>query len=129
MKIAVTYDENGEVFQHFGHTEKFKIYDLMPGGKIETMVIGAAGEGHEAMADFLVKGDVKVLICGGLGEGAMNALLEAGILVVPGVTGDADEAVRSFLLGVLEADDTANCSHHGGGHTCGGGCGGCHGCH
>ncbi|MGM9975057.1 MAG: NifB/NifX family molybdenum-iron cluster-binding protein, partial [Clostridiaceae bacterium] len=25
MKIAVTY-ENGEVFQHFGHTEQFKLY-------------------------------------------------------------------------------------------------------
>ena len=26
MKIAVTY-ENGQVFQHFGHTEEFKVYD------------------------------------------------------------------------------------------------------
>lgn len=27
MKIAVTY-ENGQVFQHFGHTENFKIYEI-----------------------------------------------------------------------------------------------------
>ena len=27
MKIAVTY-ENGEIFQHFGHTEQFKVYDV-----------------------------------------------------------------------------------------------------
>ena len=27
MKIAVTY-ENGEIFQHFGHAEQFKIYEV-----------------------------------------------------------------------------------------------------
>ena len=27
MRIAVTY-ENGQIFQHFGHTEAFKIYDV-----------------------------------------------------------------------------------------------------
>ena len=26
MKIAVTY-ENGQIFQHFGHSENFKIYE------------------------------------------------------------------------------------------------------
>ena len=27
MKLAVTY-ENGQVFQHFGHTAQFKLYDV-----------------------------------------------------------------------------------------------------
>lgn len=27
MRIAVTY-ENGEIFQHFGHTQEFKVYDV-----------------------------------------------------------------------------------------------------
>lgn len=27
VKIAVTY-ENGEIFQHFGHAEQFKIYEI-----------------------------------------------------------------------------------------------------
>lgn len=129
MKIAVAYDGEGQVFQHFGHTEQFKIYELSQGGKIDTMVIGTNGTGHEAMAGFLAQGDVKVLICGGIGQGAMDALLEEGILVVPGITGDTDKAVAGFLRGILEADDTPNCQHHGEGHTCGGGCGGCHGCH
>ena len=30
MKIAVTY-ENGEVFQHFGHSEQFKLYEVQDG--------------------------------------------------------------------------------------------------
>lgn len=129
MKIAVTYGEDGQVFQHFGHAEHFKIYEFGERGLVNTMVIGTNGTGHEAMAGFLAKGDVKVLICGGVGEGAMLALSEAGILVVPGVTGDADMAVADFLKGILQPDGAANCSHHGEGHACGGGCGSCGGCH
>ncbi len=30
MRVAVTY-ENGQIFQHFGHTETFKIYDVEEG--------------------------------------------------------------------------------------------------
>lgn len=129
MKIAVTYGEDGQVFQHFGHAEHFKIYEFGERGLVNTMVIGTNGTGHEAMAGFLAKGDVKVLICGGVGEGAMLALSEAGILVVPGVTGDADMAVADFLKGILQPHGAANCSHHGEGHACGGGCGSCGGCH
>ena len=129
MKIAVTYGEDGQVFQHFGHTEHFKIYEFGESGLLNTMVVGTNGTGHEAMAGFLSKGDVKVLLCGGIGEGAMAALSEEGILVVPGLSGDVDEAVVSFLQGISQASTVPNCDHHGGGHTCGGGCGGCGGCH
>ncbi len=130
MKIAVTYDEtNGEVFQHFGHTEHFKIYEFGDQGLTGSMVLDTGESGHERLAAFLAKGAVKVLICGGVGEGAMNALSGEGILVVPGVTGDADMAVANFLKGILQTDMTPNCSHHDAGHACGGGCGGCGGCH
>ena len=37
MKIAVTYDEEGQVFQHFGHTEKFKIFEFGENGLVNTM--------------------------------------------------------------------------------------------
>ena len=85
MKIAVTYDEQtGEVFPHFGHTDAFKIYEFGESGLTGAMVLNTSAiNGHEAMASFLAKGDVKVLICGGVGEGAMLALSEEGILVVP----------------------------------------------
>ena len=38
MRIAVTY-ENGEVFQHFGHSEQFKLYDV-ENGKIVGEQVG-----------------------------------------------------------------------------------------
>lgn len=134
LKIAVSYDEQtGEVFQHFGHADAFKIYEFDDNGLAGSMQLDTSAiNGHEAMALFLSKGGVKVLICGGIGEGAMLALSEKGILVVPGVTGEADVAVARFLQGALAIDTVPNCDHHGqsaGGCDCGGGCGGCHGCH
>lgn len=128
-KIAVTY-EDGQVFQHFGHSEQFKIYVVEDDKVIGSQVIGTEGNGHEALAMYLENDGVDVLICGGIGGGAVNALSACGIEVVPGVKGNADEAVRDFLNGKLCVDMTPNCSHHDDGHECGGSsgcsCGGCH---
>ena len=69
MKIAVAY-EDGMVFQHFGHTEQFKLYDVAEGEIAAAGVIDTAGSGHEALAAFLTERGVDVLICGGIGGGA-----------------------------------------------------------
>ena len=45
MKIAVTYD-NGEVFQHFGHTEQFKVYEVEAGKVVHMEVVAANGAGR-----------------------------------------------------------------------------------
>lgn len=136
MRIAVPY-EDGMVFQHFGHTQEFKIYDVEGGGIVSAEVIGTAGSGHEALATFLKERAVDVLICGGIGGGAEAALTEAGIELCAGAAGDADKAVAAYLRGDL-VNTGVNCDHHGeehacGGHDdgegCGGGCGGCAGCH
>lgn len=126
MKIAVTYD-NGNVFQHFGRTEQFKIYDV-ENGKVESSeVIGNDGLGHGALAGLLANNAINVLICGGLGGGAMNALTSAGIEVVAGASGNTDAAVEAYLKGELVSSG-ANCDHHdhhhGEDHVCGDhGCG------
>ncbi len=132
MKIAVTYD-NGNIFQHFGRTEYFKVYEIEDNKIIDSQVIGSNGVGHGALAGLLADQDIKVLICGGLGGGALNALRNAGIEVCAGAAGDADTAVEMYLRGEL-VDSGANCDHHhhGNGHECGhhdedGGCG--HGDH
>ncbi len=122
MKIAVTY-ENGQVFQHFGHTKQFKIYTAEDGQIIAGNVINTLGSGHGALAGLLSMLNVDVLICGGIGGGA-----QAGIRIFGGVSGDADKAAESFVQGTLEYDPNAKCDHHdhehGEGHTCGDhGCG------
>ena len=132
MKIAVTY-ENGNIFQHFGHTAAFKVFEGRDGQVQEAQVVYTNGSGHGALAGMLAQLGVNALICGGIGGGARNALNEAGIVVYGGCSGDADEAVESFLAGALNYDPCARCSHHdshhGEGHTCGShGCGS-HSCH
>ena len=132
MRIAVTY-EDGNIFQHFGHTEQFKIYEVEDGQVVSSEVIGSNGSGHSALAGLLSDDAVDVLICGGIGGGAQAALEERGIELCAGASGDADAAVAAYLKGELE-NTGANCDHHHGeDHACGEhGCGegeeGCGGC-
>ena len=132
MKIAVTYDD-GNIFQHFGKTEFFKVYEVEGGKVVSSEVIGSNGVGHGALAGLLADRSVDVLICGGIGGGAQAALEEAGVELCAGAEGDADQAVEAYLRGELVSSG-ANCDHHhheeghscGGheeGHSCGGGCG------
>lgn len=131
MRIAVTY-ENGQIFQHFGHTEAFKIYDAEDGKIVSSQVVSAMGSGHGALAGFLSANKVDTLICGGIGGGAQTALAQEGINLYGGVSGDADEAVNALLNGTLGFNPNVKCSHHDhgeSGHSCGShGCGN-HGCH
>lgn len=101
MKIAVTY-ENGNVFQHFGHTEKFKLFNIDNGKVVGTKIVNTNGSGHGALAGLLSDLNVDTLICGGIGAGAQTALSEAGIRLYGGVSGNADEAVNALLAGTLE---------------------------
>ena len=124
MRIAVTY-ENGEVFQHFGHTEQFKLYDVEEGKVVKERVADTEGQGHGALAGFLAGLKVDTLICGGIGGGAQRALAGAGIRLFGGVSGRADDAVRDYLEGKLNYNPNVRCDHHGheqgyscGQHTC-----------
>lgn len=139
MKIAVTY-EDGNVFQHFGRTENYKVYDIEEGRVSSSEVKSTNGTGHEAIADLLKDEGVSVLICGGLGQGAKDALDACGIEVFSGTEGSADEAVERYLRGELVSTGV-NCDHHDHEHehaaeeaadcgsACGaGGCAGCPGC-
>lgn len=136
MKIAVTYD-NGNVFQHFGKTENFKVYEVEDDKVVSSEVIGSNGTGHGALAGLLAEQGINVLICGGIGEGAQTALTEAGIEMVAGAQGNTDDVVKAYLKGELVSTG-ANCDHHHHeeghscgsheeGHSCGGSCGGCGG--
>ncbi|MDO5399979.1 MAG: NifB/NifX family molybdenum-iron cluster-binding protein [Eubacteriales bacterium] len=129
MKIAVTY-EDGRVFQHFGHTAQFKIYEIQQNQVVSSQILDTNGSGHGALAGFLRDLGVMALICGGIGGGARMALAEAGIEIYGGVSGEADEAVQALLAGKLEFNPNAACNHHHEGeHTCGDhGCGS-HSCH
>ena len=132
MKIAVTYD-NGTIFQHFGKTENFKVYEVENGQVLSGEVISSNGSGHSALAGLLAGQNIDVLICGGIGGGAQAALTEAGIELCAGAQGDADQAVEAYLKGELVSsgatcdhhhEEGHSCGEHEEGHSCGSGCGG-----
>lgn len=111
MKIAVTY-EQGQIFQHFGHTAQFKVYDVQDGAVAHEEVVDTMGSGHGALAGFLKEHGVDTLICGGIGGGAQMALAEAGITLYGGVQGAADDAVAALLAGNLAFNPDVHCDHH-----------------
>ena len=123
MKIAVTY-ENGQIFQHFGHTEHFKLYDITDGKIVSSEIVDTNGSGHGALAGFLMQHSVDTLICGGIGGGAQMALAQAGIRLYGGVSGEVDTAVQALLENKLSYNPDVHCNHHGqahgsGSHNCG----------
>ena len=122
MKLAVTY-ENGQIFQHFGRTAQFKLYDIEDGKIVRSEVVDTNGSGHGALAGFLMQRGVDTLICGGIGGGAQSALANAGIRLFGGVSGDADAAAEALVNGTLNFNPAVHCDHHehahGEGHTCG----------
>ena len=132
MRIAAAYEpESGTIFQHFGRTEFFKLYEVEDNQIVSSQVISSNGTGHGALAGLLAGQQVDVLICGGIGGGAQSALEEAGISLCSGAQGDADQAAAAYLNGELVSTGV-NCNHHHGeghscghheeGHSCGGSC-------
>lgn len=125
MRVAIP-TENGMIFQHFGHSKEFTIYDVENELVQSREVVSTNGAGHGALADFLAEHSINVVISGNIGSGAKTALREKRIELVPGVTGEADDIMVRYLSGEQLGNPDTECSHHSheGGHTCGpDGCG------
>ena len=113
MKIAATYEkETGNVFQHFGKTQYFKIYEIEDGKIVSSEVIDNGGNGHHALPPYLKSLGVETLILGNRGQCAIDAIAAAGLKEVPGITGSADEAAALFAKGELKGNFEARGQHH-----------------
>ena len=122
IRIAVSY-KDGEIFEHFGHSEFFAIYEFDEHDlerSTKRLVDTSAMHGHKDMADLMKREKIDAVICGQMGDEARSLLLSYGIIPVPGYCGDADTAAELLVTGQLPASDGGGCS---------GGCGGCSGCH
>lgn len=111
MRVAATY-ENGEIFQHFGRTPAFKVYEIESGSVVRSGILDPEGAGHGALVGVLVESGTDALICGGIGPGAANSLAQAGIVLYAGISGSADAAAEALAAGTLEQNTDANCDHH-----------------
>lgn len=126
MRIAIPY-YMGNIFQHFGHAPQFKIYEIENRQVLMEMIVEVEDKGHDSVSALLRSMDVRVVICGNIGEGAMQALQSAGIVFYGGVTGDADAAITALIQGGLKYDPNVKCTAHAEGHACGD-CGDCSDC-
>ncbi|MCR5762442.1 MAG: NifB/NifX family molybdenum-iron cluster-binding protein [Treponema sp.] len=114
MKIAITFDkDSGNVFQHFGKTQFFKIYEIEGGKVVSSDVIDNGGNGHHALPPYLKSLGVETLILGNRGQGAVDAIAASGLKEIPGITGSADVAADLFAKGELKGNFDAKCDHHG----------------
>lgn len=128
MKIAVPTTKEGNVDSHFGHCEKFTLFELNPEGEIlkrEEVPAPPECGCRSDIAHILSEKGATVLLSGGIGEGAVQVLARYGIQVIRGVYGSAEEAVKKYFAGKLE-DSGENCSEHavgpqghGSDHGCG----------
>ena len=59
------------------------------------------------------------MILGNRGQGAIDALNNAGLKQIAGITGNPDDAVKAFLAGTLKDNPDAKCDHHHGEHNLG----------
>ena len=123
MRIAIPFYKD-IIFQHFGHAPQFKIYEVENHQVLMEMVVEVEQQGHDAVAALLRSMDVRVVICGNIGQSAMQALRQAGIIFYGGVTGDADEAITALIQGGLKYDPDIRCEAH----SCGGDCSDCGDC-
>lgn len=113
MKIAITYDkETNTVFQHFGRTEYFYIFDTETN---EEKVIDNGGYSHHDLAPYLKSLGVSILICGGIGSHGVEAVTASGLDLISGAVGDVKDVIKTFKDGSLVGNPNAmhSCSHEG----------------
>jgi len=123
MKIAVPVNGTGKIDGHFGHCEYYNVYSVSDNKQIDSTerIDSEQGCGCKSnIASVLSSMGVSLMLAGGIGEGAVQVLKNAGIDVIRGCSGSADEVVKSWLDGSL-TDSGVNCNHHhnhGDDHNC-----------
>ncbi len=121
MKVAIT-SEDGKIFQHFGRTPEFAVFEIESGKIIDESVLPSGDSAHGALAVLLKENNINTLICGGIGGGAMNALSSLGISVIAGIEGSVRDAAQALAENRLEPTFDFTCKHHEHGDSHDGNC-------
>ena len=123
MKIALPVTGSNQIDDHFGHCESYSVYTVNEKKEITDVqkVPSPQGCGCKSnIASVLASQCVTVMLAGGIGAGAINVLNYAGIEVVRGCSGNAEEVIKMYLAGKI-SDSGESCAHHhgeGDGHVC-----------
>ena len=124
MKIAVPTKENNQIDAHFGHCEFYRIYTVSDQNKIVSNERMDSPQGcgcKSNIAQVLENEGIKIMLAGGIGDGAVNVLEAHGVEVIRNCQGDVTELVKKYLAGEIE-DGGNNCAAHAHGgneeHVC-----------
>ena len=122
MKIAVPTKQDNQIDNHFGHCEFYTIFAISDNNEImaETLLESPQGCGCKSnIAYDLAELDVKIMLAGGIGDGAVNKLASQDIQVVRNCKGDVHQLVEDYLAGKIQ-DGGSNCAAHAheGDHVC-----------
>jgi len=113
MKIAIPSAGN-MVNQHFGMSKSFAIATIEGNSIVDIKEISTESlqHNHGGLAGLLTDENVNVVIAGGIGAGAYNALKQNGLDVVRGASGEIKDAIQQYIGGNLK-DREVLCNHHG----------------
>lgn len=113
MKIAIPKD--GEMLnQHFGKSRSFAIISVEDSEikGIEEISAETLLHNHGGLSDLLVSSGVSLVITGGIGAGAYNALTDKNLMVIRGASGRIEDVLQEYVKGSLK-DKESLCNHHG----------------
>lgn len=101
MIVAIA-EENGCVFPHFGETPSFRLYTIQEGKVVSTQSESTNGASHRELIPWLKSHHVEVLICGGIGGGAVEFLQDEKITLYAGEEGAVDDLIQAYLHHALK---------------------------
>ncbi|MDD4822750.1 MAG: NifB/NifX family molybdenum-iron cluster-binding protein [Bacteroidales bacterium] len=122
MKIAVPTKENSQIDNHFGHCEFYTLFTISDNKEVVDVTTLESPQGcgcKSNIASTLAAMDVKVMLAGGIGDGAISKLASSNIQVIRNCQGDVRDLVMNYLAGSLK-DGGASCAAHSHeeGHEC-----------
>ncbi|MEA4932863.1 MAG: NifB/NifX family molybdenum-iron cluster-binding protein [Lawsonibacter sp.] len=110
IRIAVAA-AGRNVTGHFGHCESFCLYNVENSKIVKEESISNPGHKPGFLPNFLADKGIKVMISGGMGQGAVNIFNERDVEVITGASGDAQTAVENYLKGELKTTGSV-CHEH-----------------
>ncbi|MCC6579469.1 MAG: NifB/NifX family molybdenum-iron cluster-binding protein [Phycisphaeraceae bacterium] len=114
MRIAVPVSD-GRVNPHFGQSHAFDLVDVDESHRtiVARRTESAPEGGCGVLPMWLREHGVSLVVCGGLGPGALAKLNHAGIEVIYGAPAeDVGDVIRAMLTGTLQTAGSL-CDHHG----------------
>ena len=119
MRIGVPTNNRTEVESHFGHCKEFAMINIENGAIADTSYVTPPPHAPGVIPKFLAEQGANMIICGGMGQMAINLFKENNVEVILGAAGSIEDNLKEFLSGDLESTGSA-CKHeHGDGdHDC-----------